>query len=226
MPAEGPSFRRWFLRYKVEVAFLGLLAAAAIGGAFYIRHAEYVGGMNRLGAKGEAAFMEIFGVLVLASLGFIIWTIIQLFHSPRTGKHALLQVAFLIVPPIILVGGFMITVPLSPPFLRGFEQGVLREVDTDAIQQWVATEGHKYTFMKCRPEEVFPDELPGFLVPFKRTVIWFPAPASEGGLRVEFLMGGLHSWELVVGLPGMPMPKETGFSRHIKPGVYIVDYRL
>jgi hypothetical protein len=117
-------------------------------------------------------------------------------------------------------------VPLSGPFLRGFEQWVLREVDTDTIQQSAAAEGHRYTFGEYRPEELFPDELPDFLVPLERTVIRFPDPASEGGLRVELLMGGLHDWELVVGPADMPMPKETSFRRPIKPGVYIIDYRL
>jgi hypothetical protein len=52
MPTEDLSSRRWLLRYTVETAFLVLLAAAAIGGAFYVRHAEYVGGTKNSSGDG------------------------------------------------------------------------------------------------------------------------------------------------------------------------------
>jgi hypothetical protein len=224
MLTDGPSSRQWFLRYKVEVVFLILLAAGAIGGDVYIRHAEYVGGMKNLGAKGFVAFIQTYGALVLASLGFILWEIIQCFRTSHTGRRASRHAAFLIAAPVILIGGWMIMAPLNSPFLRGFEQWVRQEVDTDAIQQWLATEGRNCTCVKGSLEAVFGEQLPPFLVPLKQGQIWFPDPASEGGLRVEFLMGGaLHGWELVVGLPDMPMPKEGTTRRHIEPGVYIVD---
>ncbi len=226
MPAEDPSSRRWFLRYKAEAVFLGLLAAAVIGGAFYIRHAEYVGGTENLGFKGFVAFMQIYGVLALTNLGYILWTIIQLFRALYTGRRALPYVAFLIAPPIILVAGWMITVPLSRPFLRGFERWVLREVDIDAIQQWVATEGHKYSFMGGSTELALGGQVPDSFAPFRDKHIWFPDPASEGGVRVNLRMGNTaRDWGLVAGLPDMPMPKEGlsegVFRRPIKPGVYI-----
>lgn len=218
MPANDPSSRRWFLRYKVEVAFLGLLAAAAIGGAFYIRHVEYVGGTKNVGIEGTFAFIRIYGVLGLASLGFIMWQFIQIFRPPCVGRGA-----FLIAPPIILVAGFMVMRPLTTPFLDGFERWVLREVDTDAIQQWLPAEGRKYSFVKCN-STVFPKDLPDFLVRSNPTMIWFPNPAEEDGLCVILGWGGtLRGWYVVVGLPDMPMPKETGYRRPIKPGVYIAE---
>jgi hypothetical protein len=219
MPADDPSPHSWLRRFKVEVAFLGLLAAAAIGGAFYIRHVEYVGGTKNVGTEGIFAFMTIYGVLGLASLGFIMWQFIQLFRRPRVGRGA-----FLIAPPIILVAGFMVMRPLTTPFLDGFEQWVLRDVDTDAIQQWVATEGHKYTFQKYMGVVGPAEKLPDVIVRLKPTMIWFPDPASEGGLCVILGWGGaLRGWHVVVGLSDMPMPKETGCRRSIKPGVYIAE---
>jgi hypothetical protein len=88
MAVDDPSSRRWFLRYKAEATFLVLFAAATVGGAFYIRHAEYVGGMNNLGAEGFIAFIDVYRVLAPISLGFIIWTIIQLLRAFHTGRRA------------------------------------------------------------------------------------------------------------------------------------------
>ena len=121
--------------------------------------------------------------------------------------------------------------PLAATFLRGFEQWVLREVDTDAIQQWLAGEGRNYAGRQYNGD--FPEELPDFLVRFKPKLVRFSNPASEGGLHIEFgCGGGLSYWGLIVGLPDMPTPKEgdidlseseTEFRRPIKPGVYIFD---
>lgn len=223
MPVENRSSVRWFRRYKEELIFLILLAGAAGGGAFYARHAEYVGGTENLPGRGFIAFVQIYGVLALTGLGFIIWQCVQLFRTPCSGR-----VAFLIVPPIILVGGFMIIPPLAPAFLRGFEQWVLREVDTDAIQQWLAAEGHKYVGWNLGSGHGFPEDFPDFLVRFKPSYISFHDSVPEGGLRVEFgWAGGWQAWRLVVGLPDMPMPKEglsgDEYRRPIKPGVYIVE---
>jgi len=175
----------------------------------------------------------IYLLLLGASLAFIIWAIIQFFRPPHTLTRILLQIVFLIAPPVVLVGGFMIGTPLAVHFLRGFEQWVLREVDADAIQQWLATEGHSYANRQYNIREGFPKELPDFLVRFKPKFISFRNSMSEGGPCVEFGWGGgLASWGLIIGSPDMPMPKEgainlteseTEFRRPVKPGVYVVD---
>jgi hypothetical protein len=77
MPTETSSPYSWFRRYKDDVTFLGLLVAGVIGGGFYIRHAEYMSGMTHRGAAGCIATVDVYGVLVLASLGFMIWMVIR-----------------------------------------------------------------------------------------------------------------------------------------------------
>jgi len=232
MPTEDRLSRRWFLHHKTETAFLVFLATA-IAGAFCVRHIEYVGGERNSCGDGFLPSIALSGLLVPVSLGFIIWAIIQLFLPPHTLNRIFSRAAFLIAPPVILVAGFLISTPLATPFLRGFEKWVLREVDTDAIQRWLATEGRDYAGKQYESREGFPKELPDFLVRFRPRYITFRNSTSEGGLCVEFEWGGgFAHWGLTVGLPDMSTPEEgsidlggseTEFRRPIKPGVYVFE---
>lgn len=233
MPANDASSRRRLLLYTIEAIFVTLLAVAAIGCSLYSRHVEYVGGLNNRCGEGAFAAIGVRLLVALVTVVFAIWAIIQLSLPPHTLRHTLLRVVFLIVPPVALVGGFAISTPLAIHFLRGFERWVLREVDTDAIQQWLAAEGRNYAGRQYSTWEGFPKELPDFLVRFKPQFISFRDSPSEGGPCVEFEWGTVLSrWGLIVGLPDMPTPKEgaidlseseTEFRRPIKPGVYAVD---
>ncbi len=231
MPTETPSSRSWFHHYKVEVAFLCFFVAAAVGGAFYVDHVEYLGGTKNVGYQGFIAAMQTFGVLSLIGLAFMIWTLVRFLRSPGGGKRTPAHLAFLTVSALILVAHFMVTGPLAATFLRGFEQWVLREVDTDAIQQWLATDGRNYAGRQYNGN--LPEDLPDFLVRFKPRYVRFSDLASESGLHIEFgCGGGVSLWGFVVGLPDMPTPKEGAidvsrstveFRRPIKPGVYVFD---
>jgi hypothetical protein len=233
MPAEDLSCHRWYHRYKVEAVLLGLFAVLAIGGPLCAGYAEFLGGTKNSDGDGFGVFVGVYFLLVLTSLVFIASAIVRFFRSPRTLRHILLQIVFLIAPPAFLVGGFLATPPGASAFLRGFERWVLQEVDTDAIQKWLATEGRDFAGRQYDIRHGFPEELPDFLVRFKPKFISFRNYISEGGPCVEFGWGGgLASWGLIVGLPAMPTPKEgainlteseTEFRHPVKPGVYVVE---
>ena len=232
MPAEVPSSHRWLARYKSEVVILGFFAAMAIGGPWFAGHLEYVGGTKNSHGDGFLVLMAVYGLLLLAGAGFTVHAIIQLILPPYTCRHILLRLAFVTAPALILVGGFIANFRIgapSSPFLRGFERWVVREVDIDAIQQWLATEGRKYAGQSVRSR----DELPDFLVRFKPAYIRFRDLPAGTGLCVEFEWGGPPGhWALIVGPPDMPMPEgdppdlgpsEVEIRHPIRPGVYIRD---
>lgn len=237
--ASHESSRRWRKAYMAETILLLLLAATAFGGRLRLVHIEYIGGLNNsFGDEIWAAF-SFYGVLAIISVILVICAVIQLFLSPRTYGHVLLRFGFLVIIPVILVGSILVPPPRkSNAFERGYEQWILKEVDIDAIQQWLAAEGHKYKGHNSIDRENdtrgdFPEELPGFFTEFKPKYTLFYDSTSQGGPCVEFEWGGpLAHWGFIIGLPAMPMP-EKGFInltptlfeyRHpIKPGVYIFE---
>jgi len=229
MPAENPPRHRWYHAYKLEAVLLGLFAVLAIGGPLCIRYVDFLDGTKNSTGDSFLVFVGVFFLLALTSLVFIASAIVRFFRPPRTLRHILLRIAFLIAPPALLVGGLLATTPTAPAFLRGFERWVLREVDTDAVQQWLVTEGPKYVGKVVRSR----DELPDSLTRFKTANIRFRDVPSGGGPCVELQWGGPpRHWGLVVGPPDMPMagkdPPDLGSSevevrRPIKPGVYVFE---
>lgn len=125
-------------------------------------------------------------------------------------------------------------------FLRGFEKWVERNVDTDAIQEWIITAPEGYWADPCDidwrfygAEEELPKGLPQCFAEFKRQYVIFQRSELDGSRIIRFEWGGaMGHWGMVVGNPEMKMPSERkveiseGFVRFQKPvkaGVYIYD---
>ncbi len=237
MPAEDAnheSSRQWRRAYLLEAILLLLLAAVPFAGRFWLLHVEYIGGLNNRFGDGFWAAFRFYYVLAVVSAILAICAIMQIFLRPRTCRHVLLRFGFLTAIPAIFAGGLIVGIPRgSNAFERGYEQWILKEVDVDAIQEWLAAEGHKYAGRGYYTPENFLENWPGFLTEFKPAYISFPDSAWQAGPRVEFEWGGpLAHWGFVIGLPAMPMPEKGvinltptlfEFRRPIKPGVYIFE---
>ncbi len=225
---------QWRRAYLIEAVLLVLLAAAAFGGRLWLVHVEFVGGLNNCSGASIWAAFRVYPVLALVSVTLAIGAITQLFLSPRTCRHVLLRFGFLIAIPAIFAGSLAVAVPGElNAFERGYEQWILKEVDIDAIQQWLAAEGHKYAGQGYYTSGNFLEDWPGFLTEFKPQYVAFPDSASQRGPYVEFEWGGpLRHWGFAIGLPTMPMPEEGAidltptlleYRYPIKPGVYIFE---
>jgi hypothetical protein len=219
---RGFSYRRHILATGMFVVLVGV-------GCVGIWLSWYVAGLQML--IGFLGIMAINGLLALLTLLFIVHALFMLFAKPRSLKHAALRLFFVAIPPITFLLGFYVSGALArPAFLLGFERWVTKNVDTNAIQEWLATEGAKYS-SKTYHGGKFPAEFPKYLVAFDPS--WISIGAErEGEWTADFHWGSALAghWDIVVGPPTMSMPKSgrvdlgggyVEFRRAVKPGVYV-----
>lgn len=176
--------------------------------------------------------MFIYWPLKLSLLAFwLILSLSMIFQYQRVIKYKTVKAAliilsflFLLIPPVYNVS------PLARVFLKGYEKWVIKNVNINAIQQWLATEGVHYKDQRYRYD--FPKEFPAFLTEFKPKFIWFDTSNLDGVLYIEFGWGGgMGSWGVRIGPPNMKIPQEVSqvsesrieYIRPIAPGVYIFD---
>ena len=220
------------ISYRFDLIFILVFLVFSIGGAFYIYYLEYADGLkNRFGLSILPCFCyTAIGLLVLlfCSIRFLI----RVCLPPLALSHILIKIAFGAVPFVIFFGGWKMTIPAAPVFLKGFEKWALKEVDMNAIQQWLATEGQRYKGQYYYSED-FPSEFPACLTKFKPQVILFENSELDGSLYIEFRCGGgIDYWGLRIGPPSMKTPEEGvlkisksyyEYRRPIAPGVCIFD---
>jgi hypothetical protein len=186
--------------------------------AFLIISLSYLG----LGVVGLAA------VLLLLAFCKRNWS--------RTARVVCVMPAALIIGMLV---GFICPIfePGAMTFLRGFERWTERNVDTIAIQRWMADANDNYWdsrhwYGKSYPaKEVIPEEFPDFLKDFNPQYLWLERSELDGTKIIRFEWGGaLGHWGIVIGDPSMKMPELTEesysksvveFRRILKPGVYV-----
>jgi hypothetical protein len=220
--------------YKHHLAVMGVFVAVALGGACLAYAATYVGGLFNNLLVGFAVAVVFMSLLALLTLFFVVHGFFLLFKRPRSLRHAARRLPLVMMPLLAFVAAFLICTPLSPIFLRGLKVWTLRNVDIEAVQQWLATDGPAIAERDADQwyRHDFPDDYPKCLVEFKPQYIWFNR-TPDGQLTVEFEWGGgLGHWGVIVGPRTMPTPKagcvETGgseveFRRPVRPGVYVIS---
>jgi hypothetical protein len=146
-------------------------------------------------------------------------------------RQILLMLALLLLGPAIVCCAFLYTTPLSPVFLKGFEQWVLQETDIDAIQTWLTSEGAKYTGQVYSSKEGFPEDLPECLVNLNPKLISFKHSVTQHELIITITwLLFMDDYGLIIGSPEMETPKKGRiklnrstyeFRRPVKPGAYV-----
>jgi hypothetical protein len=122
-------------------------------------------------------------------------------------------------------------------YLKGFERWVTRNVDTDAIQQWILVNECYWPDPKRQDEGFYglgkgiPDDLPECFTGFRRQYIYFKYSELDHSRVVGFEWGGpMSHWGIIIGPPNMKMPElmeewyddyDVVFRRILKPGVYV-----
>lgn len=228
----GKKFRH-SLRWIVVVFFVG----AVLANGYLL---GYVGGQI------NQPLPLMFLLIAVSCLGlplFVVAIGLLIFGLCRRNRGDAVN-TICILPAALMVG--MVAGYISPAFvesptvtfLRGFEGWVNRNVDTDAVQKWIATnesywptsDDENGKFYDTRREEL-PDELPGCFRKFKIQSVYFKRSELGSSRIVEFRWGGgMWHWGVVIGDPNMVMP-ESGweeisdgfwkYRRVIKAHVYI-----
>lgn len=221
-----------------DIAYIILiivLSVLAIGGSILTRRFEYVAGTRNdvhysMVYSFGLSLMLFLIITPMATCASILALISLVLRHSNVGQ-ILLKLALILLGPVIVFCAFEYISPLSPVFLKGFEQWVLQETDIDVIQTWLANEGAKYAGQGYSSKEGFPEDLPECLVDLNPVSISFSSSVSKNGASVEinwfFFM---DDYGLIIGSPEMETPEKGliklrrdyyEFRRPVKQGAYV-----
>jgi hypothetical protein len=214
-----------------------VISVLAIGGSILFPRFEYMAGARNDAAYSLYLFFPVsmlFLIITPMALCCSIIALIRLIslvliHSNI--RQILFMLALLLLGPVIVCSAFFYITPLSPVFLKGFEQWVLHETDIDAIQTWLANEGAKYEGQVYSSKEDFPEDLPKFLVDLNPKYISFKNSASRNGpsITINWILF-MDDYGLIIGPPDMETPQKGRikldrstyeFRRPVKQGAYV-----
>lgn len=230
---ETPSKNR-ALSFAYVILII-ILAILAIGGSIFIHRSEYLAGTRN---DPQYSFVVVFGLslvlfplMALVAVSASVLALMNLVVRHSNFGRILLKLAMILLGPIIVCCAFLYTTPLSPVFLKGFEQWIHQKADIEAIQTWLASEGAKYAGQSYSAEEGFPDELPDCLVKLHPFYIKFSDSDSQNVLSVEIVWHFvMDECVLIAGPPEMETPEKGclkirkdyyEFRRPVKPGAYV-----
>jgi len=236
-PSTNEAVKQRSRSFTLDILLAGAVILLVGGGSYLTYRAEYLGGASNTPNQGMILFFPLLVPMLLVTLMAFICYLARLFPWPPTLGHWLVRLAFLLLPPAVLFGSFALTTPLADVFLKGFEQWVTREADIDAIQEWLATEGHPFagqTF-HLEPHTDAPEGLPTCLTALRPSALSFSDGEAEGEMSAKLWWpcGFGETYGLIIGPPTMHT-RETGtievredsseFRRLIQPGVYVVEW--
>lgn len=201
--------------------------------------------LSYIGGQINSPYPLIFVIMIYSQVGLlfllaaIVLVIIYCF-----GKNKNVLKAFFVLMAILIgmAAGYLVPGFIEPPIathLRGFDKWVLRNVNSEAIQEWIIDANESFWFSEVSENfdncyiarEGFPEELPDFLVGFKPCRICFEKSNLDGSKMVEYSWGGgMFHWNLIIGEPNMAMPEKEiekiqeglwQYRKIVKPGVYV-----
>ncbi len=215
-----------------DIIVVACFVLAAFGLAIYTRHAEYHRGLTN--TFGPAFMGEIEWVLLLAILGVMLsgYGVVGLVADLWRRNNVGLDVVIAVLPPIALVTSELLCLARVPIFMKGFERWTRENVDVDAIQNWLPSDGAAHADRTYDRDSLA--ALPPCFAQLKPWYIRFKNEPTEDCLTVELSWGSERASHrgVVVGPPNMALPltpttvRKAGCSeyrRAVGPGVYIVS---
>jgi len=103
MSADDASSDEWFARYLLDTAFVVVLVLAAIGVSLYLDGGAYLRDWSQEPGVGFLVCMVLCPVLVIVTLGLVIYAGIRLFLRPRTFGHTLIRFTLLVAHVFIFL---------------------------------------------------------------------------------------------------------------------------
>lgn len=190
-----------------------VLTVVAIGGSIAVHRFEYTAG-----TRNDAEYSVVYGfglglisyfLMAQIAASASVLALISLVLGHRDVRQILLKLGMILLGPVVACCSFLYACPTAPIFLEGFEQWVLQEVDIDAIQTWLASEGAKHAGKHYGAEEGFGGELPECLVELKPMLVSFSDSVSQDGPRVEIIwLLFMDEYGLIVGPSTMDTPQK------------------
>ena len=215
--------------------FIIMLLVMAVGGSFLIRRYSYLAGLHHSDEyiKSIPIAIYLLPLLVILTLSSSLIAFVGLFFTNGKISKILCQLLMILLGPAIIFGIFICTPPGAATYLKGFKQYILKEVDIEAVQTWLATKGSIYARQEYYPDygKDYPEELPSNLTKLHPSAIFISDSVAENGPVINLSWPfGMDGCELIIGPPDMKIPKRTltetdqgikEFTRIIKPGAYI-----
>jgi hypothetical protein len=208
--------------YRWHFMVIAVFALVAVVGFSLTYLAAYVSGRINNAVPALFTTVTFIPIIGLTALVFFLQGLFWLFKQLHW-----LKLPLVLIPLLILITTQMLILP-AEPFLRGFKHWVSRNVDIEAIQRWLPTEGVKFPGGVYGPQ--LPTQLPEYFVSFKPRHITLDAISPKEPF-VWFSWGGLAGWRLAIGPPTAQTPEAVGIERSsahvrsvrcIRPGVYIL----
>lgn len=219
--------------YIPDIILTGIVVSLVVGGSHLVYWTPYWSGLRGAGTGWSFVLdMGLKSLIASITLAVIIpMAVIRLLVRRHRLGHIFLRLAF----PVICLAALLIPIKAPvltvAPYLQGLEQRMLKKVNINAVQQWLASEGLQYAGREYRGS--FPRELPACLTEFHPDAMLFSDATPEPGVTIEFRWYAPHgeNFGLVVGSPFMTGPQEGSirlpdsslyeWRRPIKPGAYV-----
>lgn len=173
------------------------------------------------------------GLVVIAFIGLVV----NLFKKFKIYKNIGINFLLLGLSLGVFIGNRYVRMP-GPPgatvFLRGFDKWVRKNVETAAIQEWLATIDDRYFSKDYYADTGSPNEFPKFIIDLNPKFISFGYSELDNTkiAKLSWGSGLLGEWGVIIGNSNMEMPKPGvekisdsywEYRRIIRPGVYIYD---
>jgi hypothetical protein len=169
--------------------------------------------------------------MVLVAVSASILALVSLVLRHGNFGRISLKLTMIFLGPAIVCCAFLYTTPLSPIFLKGFEQWVRNEADIESIQKWLASERAKHAGQSYTAADGLPEKLPDCLMKLHPFYIKFSDSDSQDRLSIEIVWRFvMDECGLIVGSPEMETPEKGclkirndyyEFRRPVKPGAYV-----
>lgn len=156
--------------------------------------------------------------------------VIRLYRGLPANRSIALDLLIACLPLVALIGSQLLCLVRVPLFMRGFERWTTENVNIDAIQDWLASEGAAHAGQTYDRDSL--GALPPCLAQLKPWHVRFQN--GRDCLTVELSWGSERASHrgVVVGPPDVALPltpttvREAGrseYRRAVAPGVYVVS---
>jgi hypothetical protein len=217
---KGTSWWR-SLPYKRHIVVVAVFMMVGTVGTCIICQQNYAWGLRHDYGAAVGYRLGFWAYPSVVAIGLTLYGLVRTFLRPRTGKHATVKLVLAGAPLLFPLG-----VPIvldqwgSRNFFLGFQQWAMKDVDVEAIQRWLASDGRQLAERVGTGAVWFPegDDYPSCVVGLKPEIISLER-TQKGELIADLFWGKpFLPHHLIVGPPTMEL---AGAIRPVKPGVCV-----
>lgn len=224
--------------YLVQIIVLILICITIIIESVHFYIMEYFAGLYNdpsLHSFFAGLFFDFLKVplLLVAFIGLAV----NLFKKFKIYKNIGINFFLLGLSLGVFISNRYVRIP-GPPgatvFLRGFDKWIRKNVETAAIQEWLATIDDRHFGKVYYADTGLPNEFPKFIINLNPQLISFGYSELDNTkiAKLSWGSGLLGEWGVIIGNSNMEMPKPDvekisdsywEYRKIIEPGVYIYD---